>query len=116
MGTNGNTDTSININDNKHSSDSGGRRGCQKALGGAAGNCGSCTGHDGACEEGCGSCKVIGRPPNGLGLASGETLVSSVRCFGLFFWPERRLDGAGSFMLEVGEDVGPVEDAALRSR
>jgi len=33
-----------------------------------------------------------------------ETRVRSVRCFGLFFRPKRRLDGAGSFMLEVGED------------
>ena len=43
-------------------------------------------------------------------------LGSSVRCFGLFSRPKRRLDGTGSFVLEVGEDAGPVEDAALRSR
>jgi hypothetical protein len=43
-------------------------------------------------------------------------LRSSVLFTRFLFRPKRRLDGAGSFMPEIGENAGPMEDAALRSR
>jgi hypothetical protein len=39
--------------------------------------------------------------------------ISSVLLFGLIFRPERRLNGASTLVLEVGEYPGPVKDAAL---
>ena len=45
-----------------------------------------------------------------------DTRISSVRCFGLFLRPERRLNGAGSLVPEVGDHPGPIDDAALSSR
>ena len=109
------------------------RRGCQETLGGAEGCCGSCPGsYKGGEEEGfCGSCTRYFKASekaccSGVGkvatllhkneLASAEPLGSSIPFSRFFFWPKRRLDGASSFVPEVGEDAGPVEDAAFRSR
>ena len=43
-------------------------------------------------------------------------LRSSVFFSRFLFRPKRRLDGAGSFMLQVGHDPGPIHDAALSPR
>jgi hypothetical protein len=43
----------------------------------------------------------------------GPARVGSVLRFRLFFRPKRRLNSAGSFMSEVGDHPGPVENAAL---
>ena len=56
------------------------------------------------------------RQPHGLGLELALTHVSSFISFGFFFWPKRWLDCASSLVSDVGEDAGPVKDAALSSR
>jgi len=42
--------------------------------------------------------------------------VNSLLPSDFFFWPKRRLNCAGSLMLDVSDNAGPMNDAALGLR